>query len=140
MPGQAHAHGRTHEHNHDKAIRGNFLSPGVAVVEHVTREKLQEHAQRHEPEHGERDPVLNGVVAQMHIRNGGLIESLGQFVGLNLRVNFCWTGNRCGHDGFLLELIRRDQLKRAPKGGDNLFFALSPSPYGESEDTHLSIS
>src|SRR5450631_4235622 len=45
MPRQPHAHGGADKHHADQAIGRDLLGPGVAVVEDVTGEELQEHAQ-----------------------------------------------------------------------------------------------
>src|SRR6267142_2836139 len=43
----------------DQAVGRNLLGPGVAVVEDVAGEELQEDAQRHDPEDRERQPVFH---------------------------------------------------------------------------------
>src|SRR5882757_2837060 len=50
MPRQAHAHRRADKHHADQAIGRDLLGPGVAIVEDVAGEELQEDAQRHDPE------------------------------------------------------------------------------------------
>src|SRR5690606_25427876 len=65
MAGDAHTHDRPQKHHHDKAVNGDFFRPGVGIVEDIAREELQEHAGCHQPEHGQGDPVLESIYAEI---------------------------------------------------------------------------
>src|SRR4051794_13087769 len=66
VPPEADAHDRAHEDDDHETIGGDLLGPGEGIVEDVTREELEEDSQRHEPEKRQRQPVLDGVDAQVH--------------------------------------------------------------------------
>src|SRR5436305_12193156 len=51
-------HGAADEDDPHQAIACNLFGPRQAVVEHVAREKLQEHDERERPENGEHQPVF----------------------------------------------------------------------------------
>src|SRR5207302_929456 len=65
VPRQSHAHRRAHEDHADQAVGRDLFRPGIAVVEDIAGEELQEHRQRHDPEDREREPVFRGVLTEI---------------------------------------------------------------------------
>ncbi|MOA03393.1 hypothetical protein D3C78_1228970 [compost metagenome] len=83
----ANAHDRAQKHHADQAVDGDFLRPGVAVVEHVAGEELKEHAARHQPEKAERDPVLECIDLEINLGRR-LVECMGEFLRRDLSMDF----------------------------------------------------
>src|SRR4029078_9450160 len=60
---QPHANLRADEYHADQAVGRDLLGPGVAIVEDIAGEELQENRQRHDAEDRERQPVLYPLLA-----------------------------------------------------------------------------
>ena len=88
----AHAHDGAQEDHDDEAVDGDLLGPGKAVVQDVAREELQEDAERHAPEHGERDPVLHRVARQID----GRAVSSSKACASSSAVTWVWTSSVIG--------------------------------------------
>src|SRR5438552_889806 len=88
MPRQPHAHRRSQKDHADQAIGRDLLGPGIAVVEDVAGEELQEDAQRHDPEHDERQPVLDRILTEVGALGRLLLERMSDLLSRNLLVHF----------------------------------------------------
>src|SRR5258708_3654039 len=112
MPRQPHAHGRADKHDAHQAIGRDLLGPGVAVIEDIAGEELQEDAQRHDPEDRKRDPIFERVGAKIDLGYGLFLEGAGDLVIGDLGADF--SG---GHVG-LFKTWNSSGLSRSEAGRD----------------------
>ncbi len=84
---QPNTHRRAPKHDHHQAIGGDLLGPPVGVVQHVAGEELQEDGERHEPEQRQREPVLDGIDAEIGFWRR-LLESVRDLVAGDRLVDF----------------------------------------------------
>ena len=77
---QPHARRRADEDHADQAVGRDLLGPGVAVVEDIAGEELQEHAQRHDPEDRECHPILERVRTEIDLGHRLGLEGAGDLV------------------------------------------------------------
>jgi hypothetical protein len=83
----ARAHDGAKKDDDDETVDRDLLGPCQAVVQHVAREELQEHAGRHAPEYRQGDPVLDGVSRQIDRRDGFFLKDMLDFLRGDLGVN-----------------------------------------------------